>query len=89
MSIISDGKKSPDPHLVRLRTFSGPTAQLDADLARNILESEGIPSVVPGDVMAEMLPGVGVVQLLVREADAEQAAEILESYLDSPGPITE
>ncbi len=81
---MADFEKSPEPQVVRLRNFSGPTAQVDADLARNILETQGIPSVVAGEVAAEMLPGVGVVQLLVREEDAEQAAEILKSYLDTP-----
>lgn len=74
----------PAPPLVRLRTFSGPTAQLDADLAKNILATQGIPCVLPGEQMAETLPGVDVVQLLVREEDAEAAADILKSYLDQP-----
>ncbi|HLW78985.1 MAG TPA: DUF2007 domain-containing protein [Terriglobia bacterium] len=72
--------------LVKLRTFSGPTAQLNADLARNILATQGIQCVLPGEQMAETLPGVDVVQLLVREQDAEEAADILKSYLDSPQP---
>ena len=70
--------------LVRLRTFNGPTAQLDANLARNILETQGILCVLPGEASAEMLPGVDPVQLLVRREDAEEAAEILQSYLESP-----
>jgi len=75
---------SSEVNLVRLRTFSGPTAQLDADLARNILETQGILCALPGDSSAQILPGVDDVQLLVRKEDAEQAAEILQSYLDSP-----
>ena len=42
--------------------------------------------------MAEMLPGVDPVQLLVSREDAEEAAEILQSYIDSPpstGPDTQ
>ena len=74
----------PERALVRLRTFSGPTARLDADLARNILATQGIECVLPGEQMAETLPGVDIVQLLVREQDAEEAAEILKSYLDMP-----
>ena len=74
----------PEPALVRLRTFSGPTAQLDADLAKNILGTQGIACVLPGERMAEVLPGVDMVQLLVREEDAEEAAAILKSYLDTP-----
>lgn len=74
----------PNAKLVRLRTFSGPTARLDAGLAKNILATQGLPCVLPGEAMAEMLPGVDAVQLLVREEDAEEAAEILKSYLDAP-----
>ena len=78
--------------LVRLRTFSGRTAQLDANVARNILETQDIPSVVAGGAVAEMLPGVDPIELLVRSEDAEEAAEILQSYIDSPpstGPDTQ
>jgi hypothetical protein len=78
-----DSKRS-GAKLVRLRTFNSRTARLDANVARNILETEGIPCVLSGGTMAEMLPGVDPVQLLVREQDAEQAGEILQSYLDSP-----
>lgn len=75
-----------DVHLVRLRTFSGPTALLDADLAKNLLEAQGILCVLPGEFTAETLPGVDVVQLLVRKEDVQKAARILESYMDSEGP---
>ncbi len=69
--------------LVRIRTFSGPTAQLDADLAKNILHEEAIPCVLPGEVAAEVLPGIDMVQLLVREEDAEKALDLLNSYFDA------
>lgn len=75
---------SSEPKLVRLRTFSGPGAQLTAGLAKNLLAAEGIPCVVPGEMMAETLPGVDLVQMLVREEDAENAAQILKSFLDTP-----
>jgi hypothetical protein len=78
---MSKLEKSPEPQMVRLRSFSGPTGRLAADLARNILETQDIPSVVAGEVA---MPGVDMIQLLVREEDAEQAAEILRSYLDTP-----
>jgi hypothetical protein len=65
-----------------VRVFTGPTALLDADVARNILQSQGIPSLVPGETSAELLPVLDV-SLLVREEDAEQAARILQEYLDS------
>ncbi len=79
-------EESSDLHLVRLRTFSGPTAILDADLAKNLLKSQGILCVLPGEVTAETLPGVDMVQLLVRKEDAPRAAQILASYMDSEQP---
>jgi hypothetical protein len=57
---------------------------MEADLAKNILETEGIPCVLPGRYTAEMLPGVEVVQLFVTRRDAQRASEILESYFDTP-----
>ena len=75
---------APDAELVRVRTFSGPTASLDAELAQNILQTQGIACALPGEGHAEMLPGIDVVQLLVRTEDAARADEILKSYLDNP-----
>jgi putative signal transducing protein len=74
---------APDAELVLVRTFSGPTASLDAELARNILQTQGIACALPGAGHAEMLPGIDVVQLLVRKEDAARAEEILKSYLDN------
>ncbi len=71
-----------DSKLVTVRVFSGPTALLDADVARNILQTQGLPSIVPGETSAELLPVLDV-SLLVREEDAERAARILQEYLDS------
>jgi hypothetical protein len=71
--------------LVKIRTFSGPTARLDAKLAESVLEGEGIESFVPGDGAVEPIPFFEV-HLMVHEADAEKASEVLETYFDSPGP---
>jgi hypothetical protein len=73
---------SGDSKLVTVRVFTGPTALLDADVARNILQSQGIPSLVPGETSAELLPVLDV-SLLVREEDAERASRMLQEYLDS------
>jgi hypothetical protein len=70
--------------LVRAHTFSGPTALLDADLARNILQAQGIPSFVPGETSVRLLPILDV-PLLVREEDLAKAEAMLKSYLDPPG----
>lgn len=76
----------PDVKLVTVRTFSGPTALLDAELARNILKAQNIPSIVSGGISVELLPVLDV-PLLVREEDGQKAAEMLKSYLDPPGPV--
>ena len=76
---------SGDSKLVTVRVFTGATALLDADVARSILQSQGIPSLVPGETSAELLPVLDVT-LLVREEDAERAATILRDYLDAGTP---
>jgi hypothetical protein len=79
-------REPPEPNLVRVRVFSGPQAAMQADLARQILESEGIPAVAPGQYSGEILPGIDVIQVYVEQSDAEQAREILQSYFDVPQP---
>src|SRR5947207_3024384 len=69
-----------------VRVFRGPTAQMEADLAKNVLQEEGIPCVLPGEEMASVLPGVDLVQLWVRREDAEEATEILKDFFDTPQP---
>jgi putative signal transducing protein len=81
-SPADDEGPEPEPQLVRLRTFSGPTAVMEADLAKNLLQEQGIISFVPGETSAEILPGIDVVQIWVREEDADRASDVLKSYLD-------
>ena len=78
----TEGPDSGDSRLVTVRIFTGATALLDADVARNILQSQGIPSFVPGETSLELLPMLDV-PLMVREEDAEHAARILRDYLDT------
>jgi len=80
-----EGTQDEDVKVLSVRTFSGPTARLEAGLARNLLLAEGIPSILPGKTSAELLP-VLVIPLLVREKDAERAARLLSDYFDSPSP---
>ncbi len=86
LAVPDDLRVLGDVKLVQVRVFSGPTAVLDADVARNILQTQGIPSVVPGEASVEMLPVLDV-PLLVREQDLSRAEEMLKSYLDTAGPI--
>jgi Putative prokaryotic signal transducing protein len=89
-SLVGAGEEEEDEgppvKTVRIRAFSGGTASLDAALARKLLQARGIPSVLGGETSAEMLP-VLEVSLLVREEDADRAAEILRNYFDTSGPI--
>ncbi|MGH9326514.1 MAG: putative signal transducing protein [Terriglobia bacterium] len=82
LEIGSELGRGSEPKLMRVRVFSGPTAVMNADLARNLLATEGILCVLPGEYTAEMLPGVEPVQVLVREGDAGRASELLEAYFD-------
>ncbi|HET7214153.1 MAG TPA: DUF2007 domain-containing protein [Terriglobia bacterium] len=82
----TDEDEGPPVKTVRIRSFSGGTASMDAAVARKLLKAQGIPSVLGGENSAEMLP-VLEVSLLVREEDADRAAEILRNYFDKQGPI--
>jgi hypothetical protein len=73
---------SKDSRLIAVHVFSGGTALLDADVARSILETNGIPCVLPGETSAELLPVLDI-PLLVREEDAQAAARILREYFQS------
>lgn len=78
--------EEPNVHFVPVRVFRGMQAQFEADLARNLLEAESIPSSVTGELGAEMLPGADRVLLLVRQEDLARAAEILTAFLDTNQP---
>jgi hypothetical protein len=79
---VVDLSEEKDVKLVSVRVFAGGTAQMDAELARNILQSQGIPSLLQGESSAEVLPVLDI-PLLVREEDVEKAERILTEYLDS------
>ena len=76
--------ESANEELIHLRQFYGPTAGMEGDMARNVLQAEGIPCFLAGETSGEILPGIGSLSLMVRRQDAAQAAEILESYLNAP-----
>ncbi|HEV2423494.1 MAG TPA: DUF2007 domain-containing protein [Terriglobia bacterium] len=79
----NDEKEEPNARFVPVRVFQGLHAQFQAELARNVLEEEGIPSSIVGNLGAELLPGADVVQLLVREEDRERASQVVEAFLES------
>ena len=80
-----DLTEEKDVKLVPARIFSGSTAPMDAELAGNILQTQGIPSTISGEGLADPFP-VTDVHLLVREEDAAHAERILQEYLDADLP---
>jgi putative signal transducing protein len=74
-----------DVKLVPARIFSGATAEMDAELARNILQTQGIASTIAGEGLADPFP-VTEVRLLVSEEDTSHAERILQDYLDTNIP---
>jgi hypothetical protein len=80
-----DLAEEKDVKLVPARIFNGATAQMDAELARNILQTQGIPSTISGEGLADPFP-VTEVHLLVREEDAGHAERVLQDYLDVEVP---
>ena len=77
-----DLMEEKDVKLVPARIFTGSTASMNAELARNILQTQGIASTISGEGLAEPFP-VAEVHLLVREEDAAHAERILQDYLDT------
>lgn len=68
--------------LVAVHVFKGGTAAMDAELARNWLESEGISCVLAGEYSAHLVPVLDC-PLLVQEEDVEAATCVLKDYLES------
>ena len=81
---VSPPQGDPNVKFVPVRIFQGLHAQFQADLARNVLEAEGIESTLTGELGAELIPGLDAVQLLVREEDRERASELVEEVLNPP-----
>jgi len=74
---MADEQKTFDQdRLVVVRTFLN---RIDADLAQGALEAAGIDAMVGADDAEGNQPGLwmGGVRILVREEDAEEAAQIL------------
>ena len=77
-------EEEPNVNFVPVRVFQGLHAQFEAELARNVLEAEGIAATVTAGFGAEMLPGADRVQLLVREESQARASQVLDDYLSAP-----
>jgi hypothetical protein len=71
--------------LVPLRVFTGDTG-MRAELARGVLESQGIPCALSGAVARGDPFSLMGIQLLVREEDVAHAERILKEYLGVEAP---
>jgi Putative prokaryotic signal transducing protein len=64
-------------HLVTVASYA---SALEAQMAKNLLEAEGIPAFLAGEMTAEALSGISSeAHLQVRDRDARRAASILAS----------
>jgi len=81
---LPEDLEEPNARLVKVRSFGGPAGNMNAEVAKNILEANGLHGVLRGEFSGEMLPGIDAVDLLVRAEDAAQATELLDSFLDNP-----
>jgi Putative prokaryotic signal transducing protein len=79
----------PNVHFAPVRVFQGLHAQFQADLARNVLEAEGIECTVTSELGAELIPGMDAAQLLVREEDRARASELVDDVLNPPAAEAE
>jgi hypothetical protein len=59
---------------------------MGAEVARGVLESQGIPCALSGDVAGEPFPVMDI-QLLVREEDLPRAERILQDYAKAEIPL--
>lgn len=73
-----------DSKLVPVRVFAG-DSDMGAEVARGVLESQGIPCVISGEVAGDPFP-VGEIQLIVREQDLARAERILRDYAGAEIP---
>src|SRR5947199_1013350 len=76
---FNSNQSEKEPRLVVIRTYQ---RGIDADLAKSLLESAGIPSMIRGDAGRRYYYGYGLalytgIELLVRAEDAEDAEQIL------------
>jgi hypothetical protein len=73
-----------DFKLVAVRIF---TTGMGAELAHGILQSQGIPCALSGDVAGSVPLSLIGIRLLVREEDVAHAEGILKEYLDTEVPL--
>ncbi|MBS1851761.1 MAG: DUF2007 domain-containing protein [Acidobacteria bacterium] len=75
---------TPNPNEKLVRVFDT-EQESEALVVRGLLESAGIEcNVTSLEAQQDILPGVGGTVILVREEDAAQAREVIETYRRAP-----
>ncbi len=64
-------------HLAKLVVIGAYPSEADAQLAKGLLDSAGVESVIRTDNAGGMYPAIGGAELLVRVEDRKRAAEVL------------
>jgi hypothetical protein len=64
-------------HLAKLVVVATFTSEADALIAKGVLDSTGVESMVRTDDVGGMYPTVGSAELLVRSEDRRRAMEVL------------
>jgi DNA-directed RNA polymerase subunit RPC12/RpoP len=80
---LSDEQSEDELHTVKLKTFLN---EIDAQIAKSVLDDEGIESFIIKDDEGSMNPSLQFtlgVRLYVLENDAEKAGKILEQLKDT------
>jgi hypothetical protein len=81
---MTEQKERPNPNEKLVRVFDT-DQESEALVVRGLLESAGIECDVTSlDAQQDILPGVGGTIILVREEDAEQAKQVIETYRQTP-----
>ena len=78
----------PNPNEKLVRVFDT-EQESEALVVRGLLEAAGIEADLTSlDAQQEILPGVGGMIILVREADAEAARKVIQEYRQTPSDET-
>ena len=84
MPDTANPRPKPDPNEKLVKVFDT-EQEPEALVVQGLLESAGITTDLRStDLTQDAFPGLGGVQILVREEDAADAARIIEAYRKSP-----
>ena len=84
MPDAADAPRTPEPNEKLVKVFDT-EQEPEAMVVQGLLEAAGITSNLRStELTQDAFPGLGGVQLLVSEEDAEEAQKVIDSYRESP-----